>query len=239
MSYEILVPKGMEKGPYELNRLYAERILEYNIVTLNLPPGELVSEYELAKALDISRTPVHEALIELSKKFLISIIPQVGSKVAFIDTKKVEAVCFVRISIEKAMLPRAFERISPAGITNLHTLLRLQKDAASRSDYHQFLEHDNAFHRALFAIADLEYAGSLLEDMMPTFNRVRMLIYKNLDLPRIIREHSMLVDSLEQKMLEQAMVVLDKHLSHDVLHDVNLLREKFPDYFLPSDNLYI
>ncbi len=61
MDCTLLIPDSLRKIPVELNRLYAERIIEYNIVTLNLLPGQMVSEKDLAVQLEISRTPVHEA----------------------------------------------------------------------------------------------------------------------------------------------------------------------------------
>lgn len=231
MSFKLLIPQEMKKEPHELNRYYAERVLEFNIVTLNLLPGQLISEHELAKALGISRTPVHEALIELSKKSLTTIIPQVGTKISLIDTKTVEAVCFLRFSTEIKILEKTYDTISPLGISALRRHVLLQKDASENSDYLQFLEYDNAFHMVLFKEADLEEVGFLLTPYMPVFNRVRMLIYKNLDIPRIIHEHSALVDCLENRDREGAVDILTKHLSYDVLHDVNLLKGKFPHYF--------
>ena len=51
----------------ETVRDYACRIIKENIVTMELKPGSLVSETELAKELGVSRTPVREALIQLGK----------------------------------------------------------------------------------------------------------------------------------------------------------------------------
>lgn len=231
MDFQLLIPEDLKKKPNELNRYYAERVLEFNIVTLNLLPGQLISEHELAKALGISRTPVHEALIELSKKSLTTIIPQVGTKIALIDMKRVEAVCFLRFSTEIKVLERAYDFISRNGFGALRRYVILQKEAAENSDYLGFLEYDNAFHMALFKEANLEDVGILLSPSMPIFNRIRMLIYKNLDIPRIIHEHSTLVDCLENRDREGAVDILTKHLSYDVLHDVNLLKGKFPHYF--------
>ena len=47
----------------ETVRDYACRVIKENIVTMELKPGSLVSETELAKELGVSRTPVREALI--------------------------------------------------------------------------------------------------------------------------------------------------------------------------------
>ncbi|ADY11917.1 GntR family transcriptional regulator [Sphaerochaeta globosa] len=236
MDCTLLIPDSLRKTAVELNRFYAERVIEYNIVTLNLLPGQMVSEKDLAAQLEISKTPVHEALIELSKKSLTSIIPQVGTKIALIDIKKVEAVCFLRFAAEIEMLEKAFNNITPKGIQLLHRLIDQQMEDAKNLDYLQFLEDDNALHALLFSEAGLEEVGFLLEPSMPIFNRVRMLIYRNLDLPRIIREHTTLVACLQSRDLKGATEILHRHLTHDVVQDLNALKQKFPEYFLFASN---
>jgi DNA-binding GntR family transcriptional regulator len=51
----------------ESAREYALRILRSNIISMKLKPGSIVSENEIALNMGLSRTPVREALIELSK----------------------------------------------------------------------------------------------------------------------------------------------------------------------------
>ena len=51
----------------ESSREYAYRIIRNNIIELDIKPGSMISEQEVAQELDVSRTPVHEALLELSR----------------------------------------------------------------------------------------------------------------------------------------------------------------------------
>ena len=74
----------------ETGREYVLRVLKENIVMLELEPGSRISENELAAELGISRTPVREALIELSKSKIVEIYPQKGSYVSLIDWEMVE-----------------------------------------------------------------------------------------------------------------------------------------------------
>ena len=54
-----------EKKEKENSKDYAYRVLKDNIMTLNLKPGELLSEAELSEKLGISRTPIREVLMRL------------------------------------------------------------------------------------------------------------------------------------------------------------------------------
>ena len=79
-----------ERYSKETGREYALRMLKDNIIHLDLIPGSMLSENELSSEMHLSRTPVREALIELSKVKIVEIYPQKGSAVALIDYNLVE-----------------------------------------------------------------------------------------------------------------------------------------------------
>ncbi len=81
-----------QRQPRETGRDYALRTIKDNIIHMELAPGSMVSENELAAAMGLSRTPVREALIELSKVKIVEIYPQKGSAVALIDYDLVESL---------------------------------------------------------------------------------------------------------------------------------------------------
>ena len=97
------------RGSDESARDYAYRTIKDNVVSLDLEPGEMVSEQEIAGQLGISRTPVREALLELSKSGLIAIIPQRGSFISKIDYEIIEEVRFLRLIVEIAICELACE----------------------------------------------------------------------------------------------------------------------------------
>ena len=63
-------------------------ILQRNIMNLTLIPGTPMSEKDISEKMSVSRTPVREAFIRLSKEALVSIIPQKGSFVSRISLFK-------------------------------------------------------------------------------------------------------------------------------------------------------
>ena len=67
------------RGPRETGRDYALRVLKENILCLELEPGSMVSENELALQLGLSRTPVREALMSLSKVRLVEVYPRAAA----------------------------------------------------------------------------------------------------------------------------------------------------------------
>src|ERR671921_1446848 len=78
--------------------------LRRRIISLQLPPGEPLSENELAQELGVSRTPVRESLILLREEGLIQVFPQIGSFVSLVDLERVAQAQFIREAIECASL---------------------------------------------------------------------------------------------------------------------------------------
>src|SRR5689334_4351846 len=66
-------------------KAYAQ--IEELIVTLQLPPGTVLSELVLADRLGIGRTPIREALQRLSRDGLVNILPRRGVLVSDIDLR--------------------------------------------------------------------------------------------------------------------------------------------------------
>lgn len=118
--------KVLDRLSAENARTYALRVLQYNIINLELVPGSTVSENELSAILNLSRTPVREALIELSKVGLVEIQPQRGSYIAKIDYELIEESRFMRLVLENAVLKLACEGISQEYMDKLKENLRME-----------------------------------------------------------------------------------------------------------------
>ena len=85
-----------ERHYAETAREYARRMLKENIISMDLKPGAMVSENELAAQLGLSRTPVREALMDMSQYGVVDVMPQRGSRISLIDYNLVEEARFAR-----------------------------------------------------------------------------------------------------------------------------------------------
>ena len=72
-------------------------------MTLRLKPGEFVSEYALADSLRIGRTPIREALQQLAREGLVTILPRKGILVSETDPRKQLLVLEVRRELERLL----------------------------------------------------------------------------------------------------------------------------------------
>lgn len=219
-----------EKLARETAREYALRIIRENIISLEMEPGSKVNESELTEKLKISRTPVREALIELSKIKIVEIYPQKGSYISLIDYEPVEEAQFMRFALEKAIMEPVCRNITEEQIKTLDESIKLQQFYIGIQNWEKLLETDNEFHRFLFEIANKMQTYALLCGMMIYLDRLRSLQLKTAKDQHVVDDHKCILKAIEEKNIEHAVAAMEKHLGR---HRVEWeeIRKVHPTYF--------
>ena len=218
----------------ETGRDYALRTLKHNIISLDLAPGSMVSESELAARMGLSRTPVREALLDLSKVRIVEIFPQRGSMISLIDYSMVEQARFIRNVLECAVVELLCRAIEPGQMEALRRNVEVQEYALRREEPDELYELDNAFHGMLFVFADKGQALDMIRWMSIHFDRVRNLSLRTVKDLKIVADHGTIVDAIARRDAEEARRLMDKHLGRYRI-DEESLRESHPNYFKPRN----
>ncbi len=219
--------------PKENAREYAMRILKSNIISLELAPGSVISENEMASLLGLSRTPVREALIELGKVNIVEIMPQRGSRVLLIDYNLVEESRFLRLVLESAIIRQVCELKEPQDFSELQENLKLQEFYLENPSPSKLLELDNQFHKELFRLANkMRCYQWMIDGMEIHFDRVRSMSLSAVKDIKIVEDHRAILQAICQRDANQAVAIVTKHFSRYKI-DEQVIRAKYPDYFLP------
>ena len=219
-----------ERLSYETSRDYALRILKDNIIHLELAPGSMVSENELAAELGLSRTPVREALNELAKSRIVNIYPQRGSVISLIDYSMVEEACFLRNTMEYAVVELVCDMASPEDIRRLDDNLKLQDFYLAQNDADSLLQLDDQFHRTLFEIAHKKNIHSIVHSMTIHFDRVRSMSLSSVKNLKIVGDHRDILNAVAAKDKATARSVMQTHLTRYKI-DKEAISQAYPQYF--------
>lgn len=213
-------------------RSHVYTLLRRAIVSLEFPPGQPLSENDLAARHGVSRTPVREALIRLSDEGLVEVVPQLGTFVSRISVRDVVEVQFIRETLERASLPHAIERVSRRDERKLGRLLDEQEEAEHDGDLQHWFDTDEALHRTLVEIGGHLKIWPIVSSVKAHLDRVRML---SLPDPGLLSElhgqHRSIVEHVIAKDLDAADNVLRHHLQL-ALSALRSLEERHPDYFV-------
>ena len=169
----------------------AYRALEERIVTLQLKPGEFLSEYTLSHALKIGRTPIREALQRLAREDLVTILPRKGILVSETDPRKQLLVLEVRREIERLVCRLAAERATEAQRQRFGEIAASMDRAAKTNDDIMFMRLDRELNLLLAEAAQNDYASRAMRFLQGHSRRFWYLHYKQAaDLPLCARLHA-------------------------------------------------
>lgn len=219
-----------ERYPHESGRDYAKRVIRDKIISLELEPGAAISDRELASWMNLSRTPVREALLDLAKVKIVEIYPQRGSVVAPIDYNLVEEAQFVRSVLEVAVVQLACERATQEQLEQLKENVALQEFYYQHGSSERLLEMDDEFHRLLFQIAGRMQAYEMMRSITVHFDRVRSLAVTAVKEHLWMGDHRNICEAVAAHDQEAARLLMEKHLNRYKV-DETALREQYPQYF--------
>jgi GntR family transcriptional regulator, rspAB operon transcriptional repressor len=209
------------------DRVYAE--IAAAVRDLRLPPGQALSETELAERLGVSRTPIREAIARLVDSGLVSVMPQVGTRVRLIQLDEVLEAQFIREHLEVAAFSAACAR--PGRDASLLTeILRQQRQAQQAGDFGAFFAADEAFHAQIFALSGHPGAWDAVQRSKIQLDRMRHLARESLTVRELIREHSCIARAYERGRADDGKSQVTMH-ARRVLDYAPLLRSRYPEYF--------
>jgi DNA-binding GntR family transcriptional regulator len=200
------------------------------IVQLQLRPGHLLSEAELARQMGVSRQPVREAFIKLAENGLVEVRPQRGTFVKLISIREVQNSRFIRESIELAVVRKAAGLIGTGGVAELRELVAAQQIALS-GRLGDFMRLDDDFHCAIASHAGVEHAWRHIVSLKAQLDRVRFLGFPAATpRPVVVAQHTHIVDALERNDAEGAVTKMHRHLN-ELAPSLPKLAEEHRDLF--------
>lgn len=219
-----------ERLSTENSRDYALRMLKENIVNLELPPGSLVSETELARKMGLSRTPVREALIELSKVKIVEIVPQRPSKICCINYNLVEESLSLRRLLECSIIGTVCSKVSLVDIARLEENIQLQKLYLDRGSYTQLMLMEQNFHAMIFEIAHKSQTYELIRDFSIHFDRAFRMVQESFKNYIFVEDHCIILNAIRENQPDLARTLMEIHLTRYKVNEASI-RRKYPQFF--------
>lgn len=188
-----------------------------------IPVGTVLAEATIADELGISKTPVRQALQLLRTEGLLEVGPRRQLVVRGFTVGHRDEILRIREALENIAVETACTEMSIEDVDVLRLLLMRQRRAADAHDEDGFLELDEQFHILIAVGANLPIVARLLEQMRGFARLMRLGRTQPPEhLQDILREHTRIVDALEARDAQAALLALREHLHHwDYLLDPN------------------
>ena len=207
--------------------------LQSEILSLQLRPGDKLSEVDVATRFNVSRQPVRDAFNRLANLDLLVIRPKRATEVKRFSTREIEKSRFVRAAVEEKVLRLAATHCDRVGAARLDMALEEQEQVAKDGRFDAFGTLDYAFHQTLCQIALADFAFDIIMAEKAKVDRLCMLSLSKEDrMPDLIADHHAIADAVKAHDAASAVAAGMKHLGR--LDDtIALIAQRNANYFDP------
>jgi DNA-binding GntR family transcriptional regulator len=180
------------------------------IVSLDLPPGAIVSERDLMERLGLGRTPVREALRTLAQEGLVEVYPRRGIFVSSVDVRDLGSLSEVRAVLESYAARLAAERATAAERREAGDLSEeLDRTVGAR----QLIELDQRIHRHVYRCTHNPFLEKTLNEYYVLTLRIWFLALDRVErLDEAVQEHRELMTAIRDPDPDRAEETMRRHV---------------------------
>ena len=213
---------------------YVFDMLKQEILSLELKPGQAISENEICSRFDVSRTPVREALRRLQEQGFVNTIPYSGTYVTLLNLDNIRQMIYMRVAVELMVMRDFMEVATPLLYEEIRHQIRCQELLIQEPGFEpeQFYSMDAQMHGLWFCAIGRTKLWDFIQAQQLHYTRFRMLDFvTETDFTRIIREHKQLLEFLEKKDEKGLEESLKAHLYISMTRMKYAIEVEYKDYF--------
>jgi GntR family transcriptional regulator, rspAB operon transcriptional repressor len=196
------------------------------ILTGEIRPGDAIDEKLIAQNLNISRTPVREAVKKLSDEHLVDVVAQSGTRAARIDAKEIEQAYLIRRALEMESAAHAAPHMNTSHAESLNDILMLHERAIEQRKFVQAVGIDDNFHRYIAQVAELPRLWHMIEISKAHLDRCRhMLLPRTGEAAATLEQHRAIIRALNTGKSEAAKEAMRLHLDTSYASVARMLKE--------------
>ena len=204
-------PASPSSPRHGLRSRHAYRCLRDAIHDGSLKPGQRVMEVELAQWLNVSRTPVRDAIRRLEAEGMLAYEPRGGLVVAQLDRQAVMELYAMREVLEGTAARLCARHASDMEVIELTDLVKAEQEL--KGDAEASLRHNRRFHEAVHRGAHnryLEKSLAAVNDSMVLLGKPLMLLPHRAE--AALTEHAEIVRCIESRDADAAEEAARKHV---------------------------
>ena len=205
---------GLEPAPLSLaDRAYLT--LRDRLITLQIRPGEPIDDGQIARELEVGRTPVREALKRLEDDRLVIAYPRRGTFATSVDITDLAHINEIRLQLEPLAARRAAERATAVQRAELRELIaRIEANDELSGDRTDLMRLDLTVHRAIYRASGNPH----LEDVLIRYHNLATRIFCLFlgRLPNVVdhvNEHAPLLTTIVSGDADKAAELAREHVT--------------------------
>jgi DNA-binding GntR family transcriptional regulator len=194
---------------------YVRRVVRRSILNGELSGGTRLVQSELAAMLDVSTTPVREALRDLASEGLVELDPHRGAVVAELDDDELRDIYEIRLLLEPMAMRQAIPKLSDSLIESLRHLHESMVEDPQSVDW---IDRNRVFHLAVYETVVSQRLASIIRNLQDaSVMHIGAAVANDPSArDRANQEHGEILEALERRDAEAAIEALRHHLRHSL-----------------------
>lgn len=196
-------------------------------VTYRFRPDERLNEMALARQLNVSRTPLREALNRLVKENLLTFRPKQGFRGRPLDAKEVFDLYELRKVLETTAGRLAVQRARDDEIVRLGEFLKTSLEAPNEAPITYLLYLDEEFHERIARLSRNDELVKTLANINARIRFVRCIDMENGRRAKTQREHKAVFEALKRRNADACAKIIGHHITRRLDQIVEVIKEGF------------
>ncbi len=188
-------------------------ILKNRIIKLEYQPGDILNEPEIAKELNVSRTPVRNAFQQLTNLELLTVVPRYGAQVSQIDFLKMKHLFELTRVLDPFATRLAAARITEKKKQELKEIHSRLLSYSIDDDYQRAIDDDERFHEIIFDQCGNPWLQRQLKELHCHSERLWHYCEKYFDSMDIFTyTFGKIIEAIDEKDLDKAEKYAREHI---------------------------
>lgn len=208
--------KQLEKAKSLKDQIY--EIIKEDIINQTYPDNTVLNEKKISQELQVSKTPVREALKALEAEGWVEYVPYKGILVKQMSLDGLKDVFRVRKALEVMVVESAVEKITPPLLQELENSMQKQEALLKNNDpvVAEFIDYDLEFHGILLKIAGSQLLADLIGQMRDKSKSFGMqaIFASRSRYTETITEHRNIYEAVAAGDLPAAASAMAKHIDN-------------------------
>jgi DNA-binding GntR family transcriptional regulator len=205
--------KPMTVQGFKTKKDFVTDILRDAILSGEFQPGERLMQDELAERLNVSATPIREALRQLVAEGVLRHSPHKGVQVAEVNQADVRGVYVIRSALESLATRLAVPQLNPADVEHLRGLQSQMESLSESGRLKEMRKPNYEFHMRIYDAAGVPQLQQIIRGLWTQFPWDTLHVLPG-RAAASVQEHASIIDDIENDQPERAGQHMQEHIEN-------------------------
>lgn len=191
---------------------YVYARLRYAIMIGAIPPGTNLTMRGLAEAMQLSPTPIREAVRRLSSEHAINIMQNRRMSVPKMTLGRFEELVALRVTLETHAAERALPYVSDIKIDKMVSIDQAMDEAVTDNDLDSLTILNQEFHRTLYTVNPNEVSMPVIESIWLQLGPFQRQVIERVSEFYKVDRHKEILDALRTRDVAALMIATESDI---------------------------